>query len=777
MIGRTVANYRIVAEIGTGGMGVVYKGIDLQLERPVALKFLSRARIGADRARARLMREARAASALDHDNLCTIYHVGQDGDVPFIAMAYYEGETLHERLGRERLPPAVAVELTIQAARGLHHAHRHGVIHRDIKPANVMITREGRVKLLDFGIALLRDAAPLTRSDAMVGTVAYMSPEQLSRAAVDHRTDVWSLGIVFYEMLAGISPFHPEQPIANLVQDILQAPIPDVPLDGPAVGGLRSVLRRALTRTVEHRFATAEAMAEALAQLPLLRDDPDHATRPVMVPYRLDADDPDTLDESGMRREARWAAREARVSIAVLQPSDRSREGDHTYLCCGIAEELIRLLTGVDGLRVVARTAALRASSTGTALDALGAQLAVDYVLESSVHTDGDQLRLTARLYDVAQRDYRWSGKYDRRIEDLFTLQDEIAHTLAGALQVNLIGDGQAPHADVPFEAQSLYLHGRYSWNRRTPEAMRQAVRFFRRALSAAPDFALAYAGLADAYTMLGIYGAEAPTEVMPEAKAAAAKALTRDAHLAAVYASRGCVRAVYDWDFAGAADDFRRAVDLDPDHATAHQWHAMHVLIPHGRMREAEVALLRALRLDPLNLPVHSSLGLFHHYARRPTAAIEALRRLLEIDADFVQGHVFLGLVHIARSDGPAALAALQRAQDLAGPRPSIVAALGRAHAVAGQTDIARQCLAEVRAIARERYISPSLWAPLRAALGDVGGALGDLESALRQRSVDLIWLGVDPAYEMLRDQPRFHRLLDALGIGLGETPRSLSA
>ncbi|MCP4656214.1 MAG: protein kinase [bacterium] len=747
MIGRTIAQYKILEQLGSGGMGSVYKAVDEGLDRPVALKILPRGLDENHRARTRFEQEAQAVSALDHPNICTIYQIGKTSDgLHFIAMAYYEGETVSQMLTRSPLLVGEAAGIAAQVAGGLHAAHQRGIVHRDVKPANIVVTEDGQAKILDFGVAKLTGGADITQEGSIVGTAVYMSPEQTSGAELDHRTDVWSMGVLLYQMVTGKLPFPGDDLITVQRSILLKEPEPVTTIQEPEGSRLKQILARALAKAPEDRYHDMREMQKDLEALALHVTVPTHSTI-----ARQEKED------------------EKEPSTAVLPFVDLSPEKDQEYFCCGIAEELICLLTGVENLRVASRASAFHSFSRTDNPRLIGRQLNVDTVLEGSVRTAGNRLRVTARLLEVSDGSYLWSEKYDREISDLFDIQDEIAGMIVDALQPTLMKRSrllQPRHSTDNIDAYFLYLKGRYQWKKRTIEGLTKGIGYFQQAITEEPGYARAYAGLADSYVMLGIYGFLPPDDVMPRAKAAAEKALEINDSLAEVYTSRACVRSVYDWDFAGAESDFQRAVELDPSYATAYQWKAMNYLIPLGRFEEANEQLRQAWELDPLSLTINTSRGLYYYYCRRYREAVDEFRRALEIDADFEPAHVFLGQTYDKQGLYEEALAELRQALKLSGGRPDITVALGHAHAQLGHRDLARCFLDQLLHEAETKYVSPSVVAQVHAALGEREEALAALEQARTMRSADLIWLGVNPVFDPLLDEPGFRSLLNEIGL-----------
>ncbi|MFQ5641552.1 MAG: protein kinase, partial [bacterium] len=499
MIGQTISHYRILEKLGEGGMGVVYKAKDTKLKRTVALKFLPPDLTRDDEAKERFMLEAQAASALDHPNICTIHEIDEtkDGQL-FIAMACYQGETLKQRLesvganGRSPLPVAEAIEIVIQIAHGLAKAHEQGIVHRDIKPANIMVTTDGIVKILDFGLAKLTGATQLTKTGTTLGTVAYMSPEQAQGVTVDHRTDIWSLGVVLYEMVSGELPFRGEYEAAVIYSILNEAPEQETAI--PA--NLQQIVAKALAKEPEERY---QQMDELLADLNSLKKE---------------------LESEATKETA--AEEKAAPSIAVLPFVDMSPEKDQEYFCDGMAEDLIDTFTKLEGLQVVSRTSAFQFKGKELSIQKIGAELKVNHVLEGSVRKAANRLRITAQLINVADGYHLWSEKYDRELEDVFAIQDDIASTIVNTLKVKLVGEPEVPlikRYTENLEAYQLYLKGRYFWNKRHQGELQQAMAFFNQTIEKEPTHALAYTGLADSFFIIGHYCYLPPKEAFLKAK------------------------------------------------------------------------------------------------------------------------------------------------------------------------------------------------------------------------------------------------------------------
>ena len=626
MIGKTISHYKILEKLGEGGMGAVYKAQDTKLDRIVALKFLPKHLLCDEEAKTRFVHEAKAASALDHPNIATIYEIDEAQGECFISMSYIQGKSIKELIKEKEIKGwdmGKIINVAIQMAEGLSKAHQKGIVHRDIKSDNIMLTDEGLVKIMDFGLAKLKGAPKVTRTGSTVGTVAYMSPEQAQGMEVDQRSDIFSLGVILYEMITSQLPFKGEHEAALIYSIVNENSEPLTTYTSDVPDELARIVEKTMEKNLEMRYQHADDLCADLTKLK-------------------------TKLEMGVTRTQATAAKPM-PSIAVLPFTDLSAAKDQDYFCDGMAEEVINALTKLESLRVVARTSAFVFKDKREDIREIGRKLNVETLLEGSVRKAGNKLRVTAQLINVSDGYHLWSEKYDRDMADIFAIQDEISLAIVDKLKVKLLRDEKTAlvkrYTDN-LEAYNLYLKGRYHWNKRTPEGLTKAIEYLRQVTEKDPGYALAYAGLADCYSMLEQAHVLPAKEAFPEAKKMAAKALQIDETLAEAHNSLAYVRWKYDWDWVGAEREFLRAFELNPNYATGHQWYAVY-LADMGQTDEAIKEIKKAQELDPLSLIINIASASILTCARQYDQAIEQCRKTLDMDPNFVVAHLPLGWIY----------------------------------------------------------------------------------------------------------------------------------
>jgi serine/threonine protein kinase/tetratricopeptide (TPR) repeat protein len=748
---KEISHYKLLKRLGSGGMGDVYLALDQRLDRKVALKLLKGGAGPDAQAAKRLRREATAAAALDHPNICAVYDVARHGEQTYIAMQYIEGESLQARIARGRLPTREALALAIQLADALAEAHQHGIVHRDVKPGNVMITARGEAKLLDFGLARrqVSDLDALTRAEtrsqltvpgAFVGTLSYMSPEQARGGAVDGRTDVFSLGIVLYEMVTGVQPFDAGSAAEILSAILVSPPPPLVRHVDSAPAGLQRVLDRALAKEKSERYQSARELQADLRAL-------------------------ETALATGT---APPEPRRGRApAIAVLPFVDMGTDRDQGFFCEGIADEVINALSRVEGLRVAGRSSSFELAQRTRDPRRVGEALGVSAVLDGSVRRSGDRFRISAHLVNVADGFDLWSERYDRQLADIFEIQDEIARAIAGALEIRLrTGQHRLVRSGTQnMVAYQLYLKGVYHLNRRLPEEVQKAKAFFEQALEADSSYALPYAGLAACYVVPGYYGVAPPGVVMPLGKAAALKALELDDTVADAHASLALVNAVYDFEWSEAERRFQRALELNPASSTAQMWYALFHLAPTRRLDDALRIARRAEELDPLNPSTSAIVAATLYYRREFDAALAELERTLALQPRFPIAHYYRARALAAREEFADATAAIEEFHSLMGGG-SATGFLSYCLAAQGRRADAERALEQLRQRGERRYTPAHSFAEAYLGLGDHERAFEALERARDERSAAAIWLASDRIYDPLRSEPRFAALLRGFNL-----------
>jgi eukaryotic-like serine/threonine-protein kinase len=827
MIGETVTHYRIVDKIGEGGMGVVYRGEDTRLGRQVAVKFLSTKLVQDPLAIERFQREARAASSLNHPHIAAVYDIGTHNGVPFLVMELLDGTTLRRRCSGAPLPIDVVLEMGVQVADALDAANSAGIIHRDIKSANIFVTERGQVKVLDFGLAKLTQPesaiadqfaqttlapapAQATETGQTMGTPTYMSPEQARGEALDRRSDLFSFGVVLYEMATGREPFTGRTHALIFDAILRQTPERAGAINPRVPAELDHIIYKALEKDRELRYQTA---AELRADLRRLKRESDAArttsvrpssseplapvAAPISTPISAPAPmvtmaTPSTAAPASVPAGAVWQARRyvaaaiatvallvvlaaalawwrgsgaAIDSVAVLPFSAATSGEDTEYLTDGLTETLINGLAQLPDLRVSARSVVFRYKGQSIDAQQVGRDLGVTAVVTGRVAVRGDRLVIQTELVDVATGTQLWGGQYNRPRADLLVVQDEISEEILETLQPRISGE-ERQRATRRYtdnaEAFQLYLQGRYHWNKGTIDGYKRAIDYFQQAIGKDARYALAYAGLADSHLMLGSYWVEA----LPEAKTAAEQALAIDPSLAEAHVALGHIKLWLDWDWPAAEREFTQGISLNPSSALAHNQYAMY-LATLGQVPEALAEVRRAQGLDPLSPIINSDLGRYLLYAGQFTEAIDQFRKTLEFDPNSVSARRGLGIAYSHAGQHTEAIAALQQAVNLSERSPLVLGHLGGAYARANDRAAATGVLNELTTMAAQQYVPSSAPAIVFAALGDTARALDALEKAHGEHDFAITEITVAPWFQALRGEPRFQVLVNQLGLG----------
>jgi eukaryotic-like serine/threonine-protein kinase len=747
--GDSLSHFRILEQVGVGGMGVVYRATDERLEREVALKLLPPGALSSGGDRTSCRGEARTLSRLNHPAIATLYDVGEEGDQDYLVMEFVEGETLEMKLVNGPLPEPEIAAIGEQIAAALQAAHEEHVVHCDLKPGNVMVTPRGQVKVLDFGIARLmrsRDAARgalPTENGPQAGTLPYMSPEQLLEGRLDTRTDLYSLGVVLYHMAAGRVPFENGVALVLANQIINNPPPPPSRFRADLSPRLEEIILKCMEKLPAERYQTAADVAVDLR--------------------RVSAPQARAAVRAGERAEARPIE-----SLAVLPLENLSRDPEQEFFADGMTESLIAHLAQIAALRVISRTTAMQYKGARGALPEIARALNVDAIVEGAVFRAGDRVRITVQLVDAAKDQNLWAQSYERDVGDVLTLQGEVARAIAGEIKVKLTPREQerlgGTRAVNP-RAYEAYLRGRHCWNKRVNSEVRRAVDYFHQAIEADPTYPAAYAGLADAYNILADIGTVAPLEAAARARAATSRALDLDPRLAEAHTSRAFIRFFFDWDWEGSERSFREAIAQNPNYATAHQWYA-ELLMSQGRFEEAITEGRKAEELDPLAFVIATSVADVLYFWRRYDDAIAKLRRVIEMEPTFAPARNDLArsLVQAGRPDE--GIEEFLAAAELSEGDPRSHAGLGHAYAVAGRESDARAVLDVLTERARRLTVSSHAIAVIHTALGEFREAFDWMDRACREHDRAMVWLKVHPKLDALRADSRFQDLLKRVGF-----------
>ncbi len=744
MIGKTISHYKILEKLGEGGMGIVYKAQDLKLDRFVALKFLPPHLTTSDEEKRRFIHEAKAASALQHNNICAIHEIDEtEAGQIFICMDYYEGETLNKKIKEKPLPLKEAIKIAIQIAQGLKKAHSKNIVHRDIKPANILITEEGWVKIIDFGLAKLKGQTMLTKAGTTMGTVAYMSPEQTRGGMVDHRTDIWSLGVLLYEIIAGEQPFKGDYEQAVIYSILNEEPEFITKIRGEVPEQIEQILDKALTKSPEKRFQTMEEMLEQLNNAG------------------------EDLSEGLSKKSPLFRLGRKQRRIALLPLKSITQDAEQEWFTDGMTDALITDLAKIGGIRVISRSSAMKYKSTDKTPPEIAAELGVQYVIEGSIVKMRDQVKVSARLINAPDDEYLWADDYERAFSNILALQSEIAQTIAHKIQVQLTPEEQKrlnSVSPVNPEAHEAYLKGMFHWYKLSPQDLEIALHYFELALEKDPNYALAHAGIALVWGGQMQMGLIPHREAGPRVKAAAARALELDSTLVEVHHTLALSRAWWEWDWEGAETAFRQAIALNPNYPDTRAYYS-HFLNIIGRPEEAIVQIECALELDPLNSLFQALYCMDLLYMHRYDDATTQLRNTLKFAPNEPVVRSTMRTAFHMKGMYKEALEEWKAFYIARGDREA-EEALARGYLEDGYPGAMLFVAETMEKRSQTTYVTPWQIGTLYTRAGKKDKALDWLEKAFEARDVNVPYLSVDPLFDDLRSDPRFQNLLRRLNL-----------
>lgn len=769
MIGQTISHYKILEKLGEGGMGVVYKAEDTRLKRVVALKFLPSDLTRDLEAKERFIREAQAASALNHPNICSIHTIEEFQGQQFLDMEFVDGKVLSALISEKELSLPEILRISIQIAEGLCAAHKKDIVHRDIKPDNIMLTDDGLVKIMDFGLAKLKGTSTLTKPHSTLGTLFYMSPEQAQGIDVDQRSDIFSFGVVLYEMIARRRPFQGEHEAAVLYTLVNETPEPLAIYTATCPVTLQQIVDKSLAKQRDVRYQHVDEMLSDLRSA-------HQGTSVIIASSRKKSKMPWVVAAvvAAVAAVAGYffyppsqSAIVNRKSIAVLPFKNFSTNQEDEYFSDGMAEDIRTQLSGIADLKVISQQGVLRYKNSDKSITEIGKELGVATVLEGSVQHAGSMVRINAQLIDANDESHIWAEKYDKEMTQIFSVQSEVAEKIAEVLRAKLLPSekGRIERKRTEnTEAYQLYLKGRFYWNKRTASDLQKAIEYFNQAIEKDANYALAYAGLASAYAVLPEYSVPAK-EALPQAEHAARRAMEIDGMLAEPHAVIGSIKSRYEFDYPGAEFEFKKAIELDPNYPSTRHWYSV-LLRSLGRLNEALAESKRAQELDPLSLIINYNVGITLAIMRQYDQALVQFQNTLQLDSNYAVCYAALASVYEMQRKFNKAIEVAKKYRALAGTETDGLADLGYCYARMGNKIEAQRILNQLLDLSKRGYSVSIDIAGVYYGLWETDKIFEWLEKARDEKYAGLAMIGTDPFWEDLRPDPRFIAFMKTIGL-----------